>query len=136
MKFPVMILPTGEAGFTAIAPDLNGCDIGIFSTIDETIEGAQNAIQLLLEERMKKGRKLPRMKPIERHWEKLGGLNRVWIVVDIDLSRLSSKTVRVGLTLPERVLSLIDAAATRTGKTRSGFLCGAAMREVQRELVA
>ncbi len=48
-------------------------------------------------------------------------------MVEIDLSKLSGRSKRVNITLPERVLKQIDSFASRTGDTRSGFLAHAAL---------
>jgi len=45
----------------------------------------------------------------------------------VDLTRLSGKVRRVNVTIPERVLSLIDDYASRHGETRSGLLTQAAL---------
>jgi hypothetical protein len=45
----------------------------------------------------------------------------VWAVISIDLSKLSDKTKRVNITLPERVFSILDKYAFRNGETRSGL---------------
>ena len=51
----------------------------------------------------------------------------VWALVDADVSKLSGKRVRVNITLPERVLAIVDEAAKREGETRSGYLVRAAL---------
>ena len=51
----------------------------------------------------------------------------VWALVDADVSKLSSKRVRVNITLPERVLAIVDESAKREGETRSGLLVWAAL---------
>lgn len=48
-------------------------------------------------------------------------------MVDVDLARLSGKTKRVNITLPERLLSQMNDYATRHGATRSGLIAEAAM---------
>ena len=47
--------------------------------------------------------------------------------MDVDLARLSGKAKRVNITLPERVLRMIDEAARAAGESRSGFLAKAAL---------
>ena len=51
----------------------------------------------------------------------------LWALVDADVSKLSGKRVRVNITLPERVLAIVDEAAKREGETRSGLLVRAAL---------
>lgn len=57
----------------------------------------------------------------------------VWVLVPVDVSKLSSKTRRVNITLAERVLAIVDQAAVREGESRSGWLARAALSYVQRE---
>ena len=47
------------------------------------------------------------------------------------MSKLSGKRVRVNITLPERVLAIVDEAAKREGETRSGLLVRAALGYVE-----
>ena len=57
-------------------------------------------------------------------------------MVEVDLSKLSGKTKRVNITLPERVLLNIDKAAARMGYTRSGLPTKAALEYVERHSIA
>ena len=43
-----------------------------------------------------------------------------------------SKTTRINITLPERVLAIVDQAAVREGQSRSGLLAQAALSYIQR----
>ena len=56
-------------------------------------------------------------------------------LVDIDLNKLtlSSKTVRLNVTIPERTVALIDHAAKRAGTSRSAFLTHAALTYMERQ---
>jgi metal-responsive CopG/Arc/MetJ family transcriptional regulator len=56
--------------------------------------------------------------------------------VSVDLSRLTSKANRINITLPERVLALVDEQARREGETRSGLLARAALDYIGRHKVA
>ena len=46
---------------------------------------------------------------------------------------LSSKTKRINITVPARVLAILDEAAAREGETRSGLLARAALSYVERQ---
>jgi predicted RNase H-like HicB family nuclease len=50
----------------------------------------------------------------------------VWMLVDIDLSRISTRAKRVNITLPENLLRRIDEYASAHGMNRSSFLARAA----------
>ena len=48
-------------------------------------------------------------------------------MVEIDVSKISGKTVRINISLPKRFLKQIDKYAHQHGGNRSGFLVDAAM---------
>jgi predicted RNase H-like HicB family nuclease len=50
----------------------------------------------------------------------------VWLLLDLDLTRLKPKGKRINITLPEPLLERIDAYARSHRMTRSGFLASAA----------
>lgn len=54
-----------------------------------------------------------------------------WMMVDIDLSKVRSKAVRLNITLPERLVQSIDAYAASHHLSRSAFLASAAERAMQ-----
>lgn len=54
-----------------------------------------------------------------------------WMMVDIDLSKVRSKAMRLNITLPERLVHSIDAYAASHHLSRSAFLASAAERAMQ-----
>ncbi|HEM7889437.1 type II toxin-antitoxin system HicB family antitoxin [Burkholderia cepacia] len=54
----------------------------------------------------------------------------VWMLFDIDLSKINSKAVRFNVSMPERLLQQIDAAAGARKLSRSAFLALAAEHEM------
>jgi metal-responsive CopG/Arc/MetJ family transcriptional regulator len=54
----------------------------------------------------------------------------------VDLSKLASKAKRINITLPERVLALVDEQAKREGESRSGLLARAVLDYIGRHKVA
>jgi hypothetical protein len=59
---------------------------------------------------------------IEKHKDNLNYKDGLWALVDVDLSKLSLKSKRVNITIPERILNSIDYYAKKHGETRSGLL--------------
>ncbi|UIF91566.1 type II toxin-antitoxin system HicB family antitoxin [Cupriavidus necator] len=53
------------------------------------------------------------------------------MLVDIDLSRVNTKAVRVNISLPERLVQAIDDAARNRPMSRSAFLAMAAQHEME-----
>lgn len=50
----------------------------------------------------------------------------VWLLLDLDLTRLRPKAKRINITVPEPLLARIDEYARSHRMTRSGFLASAA----------
>ncbi len=74
---------------------------------------------------------IPQPTPLEvlaRKPEYQGG---IWMLVDIDLSKINSKAVRLNISLPERLVQQIDNAANKRHMTRSAFLAMAAQHEME-----
>lgn len=81
------------------------------------------------------GEAIPARASLEAHQANEDYLDGVWAIVAVDISKLSSKTRRINITLPERVLAIVDQAAVREGESRSGLLARAALSYVQRRSV-
>lgn len=63
----------------------------------------------------------------EGHEDFQGGF---WMMVDIDLSKVNTKAVRLNISLPENLVHRIDAVAKAQRLSRSAFLAKAAEREM------
>ncbi|MBI1924622.1 type II toxin-antitoxin system HicB family antitoxin [Candidatus Poribacteria bacterium] len=64
---------------------------------------------------------------MERHQNNPDYADGIWALVSVDLTKLSGKSRRVNVTIPERLLVLMDEYAARHGETRSGLIAQAAM---------
>ncbi|HHH43109.1 MAG TPA: ribbon-helix-helix protein, CopG family, partial [Gammaproteobacteria bacterium] len=73
---------------------------------------------------------------IEHHQRNPDFAEGTWALVTVDLSRLASKAKRINITLPERVLALVDEQARRDGESRSGLLARAVLDYIGRNKVA
>ena len=102
-------------------------------SFDEALVNAEEAALLWLEDHLEKGHGAPAPSRIEDLQGKRGYRGWVWALVDVDLSKLSKKAVRVNVTLPESLLNAVDKRAERIGETRSGFLARAAMERLEKE---
>jgi hypothetical protein len=76
------------------------------------------------------GEAIPSGKGVELYRKKREYSGGIWALVDVDLSKLSGKSKRINITLPERILSQIDTFASQVGESRSGFLAHAALEYV------
>lgn len=127
MRYPMAIeMGTDDTAYGVAVPDLPG----VFSagdTIDEAIVQAEEAILLGLEDYAERGEAFPRASSMQALIKAPEYAGWIWTLVDVDLSQLGMNTVRVNITLPDRVLASIDAYAKAYGETRSSFLARAAM---------
>ena len=126
MRFPVVIHKDEASAYGVTVPDLPGCFSG-GDTLEEALTASQEAILSHIEVLLMDGHAVPKHRPIEEHRSNEDYADGVWALVDADVSKLSSKRVRVNITLPERVLAIVDEAAKREGETRSGLLVRAAL---------
>jgi predicted RNase H-like HicB family nuclease len=127
MRYPIVI----EAGdqrtaYSVIVPDLPGC-FSAGDTLEEAIANAEEAISLYLEDYLDEGRAPPKVSSIEALKATGEYADMTWALVPVDLSKSSSKSVRVNVTIPDRILSSIDSYAIKRGESRSGFLTRAAL---------
>jgi predicted RNase H-like HicB family nuclease len=129
MRYPVAIELGGDTAYGVAVPDLPG----VFSagdTLDEAMAAAKEAILFGLEDYAERGEAFPVPSDLQALVSGKAGKaykGWVWAVIDIDASKISTKAVRVNITLPEAVLNSIDVYTAKHGETRSGFLARAAM---------
>ncbi len=132
MRFPIVIHKDVGSGYGVTVPDLPGC-FSAGDTLDEAIESAREAIACHVEGLLMDGEAIPARASLEAHQANQDYRDGVWAIVAVDISKLSSKTRRINITLPERVLAIVDQAAVREGESRSGLLARAALRYVQQQ---
>ena len=126
MRFPIVIHKDEGSSYGVTVPDLPGCFSG-GETLEEALTASEEAILSHIEVLLMDGHSVPQQIPIEEHQANEDFRGGIWALVDADVSKLSGKHVRVNITLPERVLAIVDEAAKREGETRSGYLARAAM---------
>lgn len=125
MRYPVVIHKDLDSDYGVTVPDLPGCFLA-GTTLDDALANAREAIECHLEGFLSEGEALPQPGSVEEYRANPDYAGGTWALVDIDLSRLDSKTRRINISIPERVNVLIDEEAKRAGETRSGFLAKAA----------
>ena len=135
MQFPIVIHKDETSSYGVTVPDLPGCFSG-GESYEESIASAHEAVACHIEGLLMDGESIPERKSIDLHQGNQYYKNGVWALIDVDVSRLSSKTVRVNITMPSRVLTIIDEAAARERESRSGLLTRAALQFVERQTTA
>lgn len=126
MLYPAYVHKDADSSYGVTFPDFPGC----FSAADELAglpRAAQEAVEVHFD-----GEDLPIPKPSAP--EKWSADERFqdgyWLLVDIDLSKVSSKAVRVNISLPEDLVHQIDDFAKARHMSRSAFLAAAAKHEM------
>lgn len=123
MLYPVYVYLGDEKHAHGVAiPDFPGCFSGA-DEWDNLPRMIQEAVEVYFEG---EDMEIPAPTPLEqvaRNPEYAGG---VWMLVDIDLARVNTKSVRVNISLPANLISKIDSYAQSHHMSRSGFIAKAA----------
>lgn len=129
MRYSVVIHKDPESDYGVTVPDLPGC-FSAGATLDEALQEAVEAIETHLEGMLLDGEPIPSPKAIEDHRSNPDYADGIWALVTVDITKLSGKTRRVNVTLPERVLNVMDKYAADHGGTRSGLIAEAAIEYI------
>ena len=132
MRYAVVIHKDVESVYGVTVPDLPGC-FSAGDTLEEAVESALEAISCHLEGLLIDGEPIPARGSLETHQANEDYQGGVWVLVNVDIAKLSSKTKRINITMPARVLAIVDEAAAREGETRSGYLARAALSYVEHQ---
>ncbi|PHS48680.1 MAG: HicB family protein [Marinobacter sp.] len=127
MLFPVYV-HTGDDNHAhgAEVPDFPGC----FSAADgwdELAGNIQEAVELYCED---EDMVVPSPTPLDKLMANPDYHGGIWMMVDIDTSKLKTKSVRLNVSLPEGLLRRIDSEAKSRHMSRSAFLAMSAQREL------
>jgi predicted RNase H-like HicB family nuclease len=127
MRYPIVIHKDKHSDFGVTIPDIAGC-YSAGSSYDEALQNSIEAIECHLEGLLLDSEALPVGTSVD-HWISNPDYHDgVWAMVDVDLAQISGKVKRVNITLPERVLNLIDLyGKSHAIKNRSAFLTDAAL---------
>ena len=126
MRYPVIIHKDPDSDYGVTVPDLPGC-FTAGDTVDDAITQAVEAIECHIEGLVLDSETIPTPRSIEFHQKNPDYADGVWALVSVPLSKLSGESRRVNITMPERLLALIDQHAKQYGETRSRFIAQAAM---------
>ncbi len=135
MHYPVVIHKDRQSDYGVTVPDLPGC-FSAGETMEAALSNVVEAIECHLEGLLFDGEPIPEATAIETHQQHADYASGTWALVNVDLSKLASKAKRINITLPERVLALVDEQAKREGESRSGLLARAVLDYIGRNKVA
>ena len=134
MRYPVVIYKDSDSDYGVTVPDLPGC-FSAGATLDEALVEATEAIECHIEGLLLDGGPIPLPQMVEFHQSNPDYADGIWAVVSVDLSKLSGKSKRVNITVPEGLLSLMDQYAAQHGETRSGLIAQATMEFIAAQRV-
>ncbi|WP_423226392.1 type II toxin-antitoxin system HicB family antitoxin [Candidatus Amarolinea aalborgensis] len=129
MRYSVVVHKDRESDYGVTVPDLPGC-FSAGETLDEALHEVVEAIECHLEGLLLDSEPIPTPRPIEHHQNNPDYAGGVWAFITIDLAKLSGRTHRINVTLPERILTLMDRYAVEHGETRSGLIAEAALEYI------
>ena len=128
MFIPVAIHKDEGSVFGVSVPDVPGC-FSYGDTVEDALKNAQEAVIFHVEGLLEDG-EFDSLTPssIEDLQDSNEYPDALWALVDIDLSRLSSKQTRFNVSWREYLLARVDEYAAAHHETRSGFLAKAAQQ--------
>lgn len=126
MLYPVYVHQEGQSAFGLIFPDFPGC----FAAADEASEIPQAAQEAVEAHFHGDADPIPGASSPADWKDDDGYQGGFWMLVDIDLSRINARAVRLNISLPERLVHRIDEEAKQRHMSRSAFLALAAEREM------
>jgi predicted RNase H-like HicB family nuclease len=116
--YPALVEGDRALGYKVTFPDLAGCTAS-GEGMGDLLVHAREAVGALLKALSDREQEWPEPTPIEQLGARPGGL----LMVDV---QVEDAPVRVNLSIGERLLKRIDAAAQARSMTRSGFVAAAA----------
>ena len=131
MRYPIVIHKDNSSDYGVTVPDLPGC-FSAGDTMEAAMANAVEAIECHLEGLLLDGGDIPAARTVEAHLRNADFAGGIWALVNVDLLKLATKTRRIKITLPERVLTLLDELAEHEGDTRSNLLARAVMEYIWR----
>ena len=128
MLYPAYVHP-GDAdhAFCIQFPDLPGCCSAADSASD-----IDRCAQAAFEAHFADGGSIPVPKSIGLRLTDPAYRDGFWMLINIDVAKVSKKAVRVNISLPENLVQKIDAVADARRMTRSAFLALAAEHEMEK----
>ncbi|MBP8020677.1 MAG: hypothetical protein RJA86_1902 [Pseudomonadota bacterium] len=129
MLYPIAIeLGDDTHAYGVTVPDIAGC-FSAGDTMEEALNNVREAIEFHLEGLVEDGQEIPLPTDMAKHQQNPDfAVNYIWAIVDIDVSRFMGKAEKINVTLPSRLIHLIDNRVTKDSryKSRSGFLAAGA----------
>lgn len=124
MKYPIALHKDENSDYGVTFLDLPGC-FSAGSTVEEALSMAQEAAECHIEGLLMDAEPVPVPSSIEEYKKNPDYQDCIWALINIDMSKLSLRSKRINITLPERLLTTIDHYVKKCGESRSGLLAQA-----------
>jgi predicted RNase H-like HicB family nuclease len=122
MLYPVYVHKDSKSAYGVTFPDFPGC-FSASDDLEELPRLAQEAVEVHFEGEYAK---IPPPTAIEKLAADPAYEEGVWLLIDIDLAKVNTRSVRLNISLPANLVGEIDRYAAEHHMTRSGFLAKAA----------
>ncbi|MDN5511162.1 type II toxin-antitoxin system HicB family antitoxin [Acinetobacter sp.] len=128
MLYPIAVEKGSDTeAYGVVVPDIPGC-FSAGDTFEEALDNIKEAIAGHLEILAEDGEDIPLASEVGKFVgsDEFNGF--IWAVVDVDVSRYLGKAEKVNVTLPSRLIRMIDdkVGKDRPYKSRSAFLAAGA----------
>jgi predicted RNase H-like HicB family nuclease len=131
MQYPLYVHRNGNTGFRASFPDFPTADAS-GDSFSELTHNAQATVEALYD-RSEQLIPAPTCNTTELQALQMDDGNGIWVFVDIDLARVTSKSVGIQVHLLESLLQLVDARSKERRMTRSAFVTLALIDELKKQ---
>ena len=117
MRYPVIVnFEDASKAVGVLVPDIPGC-YSAGDNLDEALQNSKQAILFALEDFFEPLQDIPKPSSIGEVARKYPNQSVAW--VDVNLTK---DTTRVNITVPKRLLEIIDAKAKQNNQSRSSYL--------------
>lgn len=123
MYYPLYVWKNPQGAYSARFPDLPDILAGA-NNLADLPAAAHAAFATALAH----GTAIADASSVEQWCDRAEYADGFWMLVDIDLGKINLRSVRVNITLPEKLLNDIDVFTKSRNWTRSGFLAQAALK--------
>lgn len=108
MLYPVVVeVDLDNQAYGVQVPDVAGC-FSAGTTFADALENVKEALGLHFEGMVEDGEEIPFPSSIDKHINNDDYSGMVWAVVDIDVSRYLGTAKKINVTLPSRLIQMID----------------------------
>jgi predicted RNase H-like HicB family nuclease len=129
MQYPVYVHRDTATAFRASFPDFPGADVA-GNSLEELKRNAQNIVELKYDG-SEQLIPTPTCDTSELRRLEMDDGEGIWLFLDINMSRVTSRVVGLHISLREDVLNRVDSAARERHLTRSAFFTLAVLHELE-----